>query len=314
MRYTPLIATILLLTLLTPVVVAEEETALVVIDVTVDLYRDREVQEDKYATVNLTIILPADPQAIAPPSSSGWTSGDVLVMVSDFKAGPGLSLISAGEIVIDSITLVRSDTGVPVIIIDRFSIYYVSYADVVQNSFPFYQTVYLGSDLDTALRRLTVGKIYASYRSSYSDYPLEVVVVSVSTRIVGVGDETATETVTKTLTVTQTVTQSVTIARTVMVPREVTKTVTVSVQSGEAVTKTVVSPVTVTETVVSLVPRTATDTEALARIVAVAREASARIVAVAREASAGSIYNLIAVLALVLALIALAMALRYLKK
>ena len=273
------------------------------------------MQEDKYATVNLTIILPADPQAIALPSSSEWTFGDVLVMVSDFKAGPGLP--SEGEIVIDSITLVRSDTGVPVIIIDGFPIYYVSYADVVQNSFPFYQTVYLGSDLDKALRRLTVGKIYASYRSytlGVPDYPLEVVVVSVSTRIVGVGDETATETVTKTLTVTQTVTQSVTIARTVTVPREVTKTVTVSVQSGEAVTKTVVSPVTVTETVVSLVPRTATDTEALARIVAVAREASARIVAVAREASAGSIYNLIAVLALVLALIALAMALRYLKK
>ena len=305
MRYTPLIATILLLTLLTPVVVAEEETALMVIDVTVDLYRDREVQEDKYATVNLTIILPADPQAIAPPSSSGWTSGDVLVMVSDFKVGPGLPLTSAGEITIDSITLVRSDTGVPVIIIGGFIIYHINIA-VVEHHFPSYSIVYLGSDLDKAWRRLTVGKIYASYRSSYSSYPLEVVVISVSTRIVGVGDETATETVTKTLTVTQTVTQSVTTARTVTVPREVTKTVTVSAQSGEAVTKTVVSPVTVTETVVSLVPITATDTEALAKIVAVAG-----------EASADSIYNLVAVLTtlttLVLALIALAMALRYRK-
>ena len=291
MRYTPLIATILLLTLLTPVVVAEEETALVVIDVTVDLYRDREVQEDKYATVNLTIVLSIEDVP------------KLVVVVSGFKAGPGLP--SEGVIVINGITLVRSDTGVPVITIDGFPIYYTN-AEVVEHYFPSYSIVYLGSDLDTALRRLTVGKIYASYSSSYSSYPLEVVVVSVSTRIVGVGDETATETVTKTLTVTQTVTQSVTTARTVTVPREVTKTVTVSAQSGEAVTKTVVSPVTVTETVVSLVPITATDTEALAKIVAVAG-----------EASADSIYNLVAVLTtlttLVLALIALAMALRYRK-
>jgi len=250
MRRALLVAAILLLTLLTPVAVVEEETAIVMIDVVADLYRD--VQADKYATVDFTIVLPADPQALEP--------GKIAVVINYFKVGPGFNE-TEGYIRIGDITLVRKDTGVPVvpvIILHAFIIYDIHYARVFAYSRPGFEIVYPGSDLDQALLRLTVGKIYAGYEWSRS-YLLEVIVVNTSTRIVSAGGEA---TKTEVATVTQLLTTTVTVPTTITYTTVSTLTYPITVTKTEV--KTVTPPtITVTQstTVTYPIPITITKTE-----------------------------------------------------
>jgi len=211
-----------------------------VITVDADLYE----QNDLCATVSLTIVLPVDPQALKP--------GNVVVIVKDFKADPKLCW-RTGVIKITNVVLVRNDTSVPVVILREFAIYNIDKAYIYTHSYPEFDIVYPGTDLDQALRRLTLGKVHAKHTRCDPlfpfvcyDYAIEVFEYRVSTKIMGADGEESTKTITNiatTRTVTTPGTRTLTISHTTthltLVPTTVTMTSTYRTVFTTTVTTTV---------------------------------------------------------------------------